>query len=174
MPDPKIRNTNRLTLKTTLISVIAAVVLFAIASSFEDDAHWQMTTNEAPAMNPARESGVGPVLRTISAAENCERSENELRRSVERARVCEFDDDCTLFDFGYPIQCLTSVAKSAITALRLDYRRYGTNCDFRVYYDCPTGDMEREAVCRNNRCEVELTTLDGLTEQTLDHLGIGR
>jgi len=165
---------NRMTLKTTLVSVVVAVVLFSIASMFEDDARWQLTWNETPVMNPERASGIRGPVQTMSAAENCERSENELGRSIERSRFCATDSECTIFDYGYPIQCLTSVAKSEITALRLEYKQYEANCDFRVYYDCPTEGVERNAVCRGNRCEVELATLDGLTEETLDHLGIDR
>ena len=165
---------NRHSRNITLISVIVAVILFAIASIFEDDAHWEVAESEAPEMNPQRASSIRGPVRTMSAAENCERTEGTLRRRVERARYCESDDDCTIFDYGYPIQCLTSVAKPEITALRLQYRQYEASCEFRVYYDCPSGDRARQAVCRQNHCEVELATLDGLKEETLDHLGIGR
>ena len=83
------------------------------------------------------------------------------------------DSDCTLFDFGYPIDCMTSVAKSEITDLRLEYRRYEESCDFRVYFDCPAEPMVRRAVCQQNRCSVSLETIDGLEKETLDYLGIG-
>ena len=69
---------------------------------------------------------------------------------------------------------MTSVAKSEITALRLEYRNYERSCLYRVYYDCPTGHMERQAVCRNNRCTVELQSNEILEEATLDYLGIDR
>ena len=93
-------------------------------------------------------------------------------RRVEEARYCTTDDDCTLFDYGYPIQCMTSVARSEITALRLQYRRYEESCEYRVYYDCPSGSLERQAVCRQNRCGVKLADIDPLKDATLQHLGI--
>jgi hypothetical protein len=95
-----------------------------------------------------------------------------MRQTVNKARQCVIDADCTLFDYGYPIECMTSVAKSEITALRLEYRKYEQSCAYRVYYDCPSGDTQREAVCRNNRCEVELMTIDILKDETLEYLGI--
>jgi len=157
---------------TALLSVIAALLLFAIASMFDDGARWQPEPVAIPEMNPQRDSGLRGPVRTMSAAENCARAEAGLKQSVGGAQRCESDDDCTTFDFGYPIQCLTSVAKAEISALRLEFRQYQANCEFRVYYDCPSGDTERRAVCKTNRCEVELVTLDGLKEETLDHLGI--
>lgn len=95
-----------------------------------------------------------------------------MRQSVSDSQHCVTDDDCTLFDYGYPIQCLTSVAKSEITALRLEYRNYERSCAYRVYYDCPSGESERQAVCRNQLCEVEIVTIDGLKDETLEYLGI--
>ena len=96
-----------------------------------------------------------------------------MQALVEESRSCLRDEDCTIFDYGYPIQCLTSVAKSEITALRLEYRDYEKDCEHRVYYDCPSEPLEREPVCRNGRCEVELRTLDEyLRDETLQHLGI--
>jgi hypothetical protein len=110
----------------------------------------------------------------MSAAENCQQTERDIVTQVNQARACNVDDDCTIFDYGYPIQCLTAVAKTDVTALRLEYRRYEASCDFRVYYDCPTGELERQPVCRDNRCEVELVGIDDLREETLDYLGIQR
>ena len=68
---------------------------------------------------------------------------------------------------------MTSVAKSEITGLRLEYRRYEQSCDFRVYFDCPAEPMERRAVCQEYRCSVSLQTIDILEEETLEYLGIG-
>lgn len=165
---------DRLPMKTSLISIAAAALLFAVAFWFEDESRWMPAAPHETEMNPERPSGVRGPLRTTSAAENCERSERMLQQSVAAARHCESDDDCTLFDYGYPIQCLTSVAKSEITNLRLEYRRYELSCEFRVYYDCPTDGMDRNAVCRQNQCTVEFESIDGLTEETLEHLGIER
>jgi hypothetical protein len=103
----------------------------------------------------------------------CGETEEALRALVDESQSCSVDDDCTIFDFGYPIQCLTSVAKSQITALRLEYRKYEQSCDYRVYYDCPSEPLERYPVCRNNHCTVELRTIDLLREETLDHIGVG-
>lgn len=104
---------------------------------------------------------------------SCEETENALRDRIDIARYCTTDDDCTLVDFGYPIDCMTSVARSDITGLRLEYRKYEANCDFRVYFDCPAEPMERLAVCRENRCSVSLEMRDMPVEETLDYLGIG-
>jgi hypothetical protein len=157
---------------TTLISVVLAVGLFLVASYFEDDARWQLPGSDGSETALKSRTFYESPLQTISSSENCELSERDLVRSVDDARACQVDEDCTIFDFGYPIQCLTSVAKSHITALRLEYRRYQASCDFRVYYDCPSGHLDRQPVCRENRCTVELRGEDELKEQTLDYLGI--
>ena len=157
---------------TTLVSVLVAVGLFVVASYFEDDARWQLPGTDGPETAMASRTYFESPLQTISASENCEQSERDLVRSVDAARACQVDDDCTIFDFGYPIQCLTSVARTDITALRLEYRRYQASCDFRVYYDCPSGHLDRQPVCRENKGSVELRGADELKEQTLDYLGI--
>ena len=68
---------------------------------------------------------------------------------------------------------MMSVAKSEITALRLEYRQYEQSCEYRVYYDCPAEPMERRAFCEQNRCSVYLYAIDTLEEETLEYLGIG-
>ena len=105
---------------------------------------------------------------------NCDTAERELLSAVENSRHCDTDEDCTLFDYGYPIQCMTSVSASAISALRLEYREYDASCRHRVFYDCDAAGAERVAVCRNAQCSVELETLESLKDETLDHLGIDR
>ena len=161
---------NRLPYTTTFIAIVIAVALWAIATWLESDSPWLT----APPIEPV-EPAVRPdtPVRVDPNPPGCDEAEAELQRRVDAARNCSTDDDCTLFDYGYPIQCLTSVARSEITALRLAYRRYEQSCDFRVFYDCPTGRMERQAVCRANRCSVELSSNDGLEEETLDYLGLG-
>lgn len=163
---------NRLPYVTALISVTAAVALWLIATWLEGD---------TPGLASSPEPGPGIAhtqIRPDSAVQvspdvtGCEQAEDTLRAQVDAAKHCSTDDDCTLFDYGYPIQCLTSVAKSDITMLRLAYRNYQQSCAFRVYYDCPTGRMERQAVCRNNRCTVELQSTEFLEEKTLDYLGL--
>ena len=163
---------NKHSMTTTLISVVIAVVLFLIASYFEDDTRWQIPGPEGGSQSIGSRSFFDSPLQTMRASDNCEQTERDLVRSVDGARACNVDEDCTVFDFGYPIQCLTAVAKSEITALRLEYRRYEASCDFRVYYDCPSGHLDREPVCRNNQCTVELVGVDMLKEETLDYLGI--
>ncbi|MDZ7644207.1 MAG: hypothetical protein U5K76_08370 [Woeseiaceae bacterium] len=126
---------------------------------------------ELPRPNSAARSRKAPssAVRRRSVARSQER---KIQALVADSRSCETDDDCTIFDYGYPIQCLTSVAKSEITRLRLQYREYEADCEFRVYYDCPSEPMERKPVCRNNRCEVELQTHDLLRDETFEYLGI--
>lgn len=165
---------NRLPYATALISITLAVVLWLIATRLEDGSRWlPAQQSEHPDLTMARPRADTPVQSKESSA-NCEQAEDTLRKKVASAQYCATDDDCTVADYGYPIQCLTSVAKSEITALRLEYRNYARNCAFRVYYDCPSGDAKREAVCRNNRCAVDLVTTDLLQDETLEYLGIER
>ncbi len=162
----------RLPLAVTLISIAVAFVLWYIAYSLESDTRWlpvDADSLEQPDwLRPANDAPV----RSVDAAVNCMDTEEELRASVRQARACTKNSDCTLFDYGYPIQCMTSVAKTQITSLRLAFRNYEQRCEFRVYYDCPTGEMDRRPVCVNNMCAVELSGTEILTEETLDYLGI--
>lgn len=87
---------------------------------------------------------------------SCPAVEDNLESLVAESRDCETDDDCTLFDYGYPIDCMTSVAKSAIPGLRTAYKQYDESCEHRLFYDCPTDPFVRVPVCRNKRCSVEL------------------
>jgi hypothetical protein len=87
---------------------------------------------------------------------SCPAVEDNLETLVNESRTCETDDDCTLFDYGYPIDCMTSVAKSAIPGLRTAYRQYDDSCEHRLFFDCPTEPFVRVPVCRNQRCTVEL------------------
>ncbi len=160
---------NRLTLTAT-IAWLLAIILLIIMIEHENLSWRQIGTGESPAApfaEPLAWSAPDPP------ALSCEEAENALRDRVETARCCTSDSDCTLFDFGYPMDCMTSVAKSEITGLRLEYRRYEQSCDFRVYFDCPAEPMGRRAVCQENRCSVSLQTIDILEEETLEYLGIG-
>ncbi|RLA22120.1 MAG: hypothetical protein DRQ63_13080 [Gammaproteobacteria bacterium] len=163
---------NRLPYATALISISLAVILWFIATRFEDESRWQPMQEGTPPDPAMQQPGKDTPVQTTQNIVNCEQAEDDLRQKVEGARSCSTDDDCTVADYGYPIQCLTSVAKSEITSLRLEYRNYEKNCAFRVYYDCPSGQARRQAVCRNNRCEVDLVTTDLLQEETLEYLGI--
>ena len=154
------------------ISAVAAVLLWLIATWFEDDARWLPTASESTPELVAAPIRSDTPVRVNTDALSCQQTEEDMVGRVAESQYCTTDDDCTLFDYGYPIQCLTSVSKSEITALRLAYRRYEENCAYRVYYDCPSGDMQREAVCRNNRCEVDLVSIEPPEAETLRHLGI--
>jgi len=165
---------NRLPYATALISLSLAVILWFIATRFEDESRWEPSQQTVESDLTMGQTRADTALQTIESAPNCEQAEAALRERVASAQYCLDDNDCTVADYGYPIQCLTSVAKSEITALRLEYRNYENNCAFRVYYDCPSGDAERQAVCRNNRCEVDLVTNDLLQDETLEYLGIER
>lgn len=162
----------RLPYATGLISVLAAVALWSVANLFEDDARWTgLAEKEIPEIENQQRRPDTPVRPNTSPA-NCVQAEEDMRQAVNNAQYCSTDDECTLFDYGYPIQCLTSVAKSHITALRLEYRNYENSCAYRVYYDCPSGDSRRTAVCQDNRCEVEILTIDDLQDETLEYLRI--
>ena len=157
---------------TALISISAAVVLWLIATWLEGDPPWLVPRPEAGTGFSNAEVRPDTLVQVRPDLAGCVQAEDVLRQKVDDAQYCSTDDDCTLFDYGYPIECLTSVAKSEITALRLEYRNYEQSCAYRVYYDCPTGQMERQAVCRNNRCAVDLQTTEVLEEETLDYLGL--
>ena len=162
----------RSTFTTASISIVVAVTLFLVASWFEDDSRWLPDEPPNALSTTADTPRDDSPLRTTNIAGGCDRAEAMLIEKVDEAQSCSSDDECTLFDYGYPIQCLTSVSKLHITALRLQYRQYEDSCPFRVYYDCPTGSMERVPVCRNKRCAVDLVTPEILQDETLDHLGI--
>jgi len=163
---------NRLPYATALISISLAVILWFIATRFEDESRWLPMQEGTPPDLTMQQPGKDTPVQTTQNITNCEQAEDDLRKKVAGAQSCSTDDECTVADYGYPIQCLTSVAKSEITSLRLEYRNYEKNCAFRVYYDCPSGQAKRQAVCRNNRCEVDLVTTDLLQEETLEYLGI--
>jgi hypothetical protein len=154
------------------ISAAVAVLLWLVASWFEDDTRWLPDVPEATQALAVPSPRDDTPLRTNTDALSCQQTEESLIDRVRSSQYCATDDDCTLFDYGYPIQCLTSVSKTEITALRRAYRHYEDSCAYRVYYDCPSGEMERQAVCRSNRCEVELVSIDPLEAETLQHLGI--
>ncbi|ANO51804.1 hypothetical protein [Woeseia oceani] len=163
---------NKLPMSTTAISVLAAVILWYLATVLEDDGRWLEPAPKTEATTSfGRQIDESPLYGG-AAALRCQEAERQMQTLVDESRMCESDSDCTIFDYGYPIQCLTSVANSSITALRVKYRDYESKCEFRVYYDCPAEPLERHPVCRNNRCEVELRTLDYLRDETLQHLGI--
>jgi hypothetical protein len=157
---------------TVLVSVAVAVGLWLVATLLEGDDRW--LPPEPGAVGDTRLSAPRPdtPVRTSTDSVSCQRVEADLAKRVEAAQYCNTDDDCTLFDFGYPMQCMTSVAKAEITSLRLAYRDYERSCAYRVYYDCPSGSMDRQTVCRSNRCEVELVSNEPLKDETLRHLGI--
>lgn len=159
-------------LQVGAISFFAATILWLIATLFEDDSRWQLSNSGPGVATDLSSTRSDTPVRTATDVLSCQQSEALLQTSVDGARYCSTDDDCTLFDYGYPIQCMTSVSKSEITALRLQYRRYEQSCAYRVYYDCPSGDMDRVPVCRNSRCEVELETIQPLQDETLQHLGL--
>lgn len=165
---------NRLSLATATISVIVAVALWLVATWLEGDTRWLLPAQPAGSGISQVEVRPDSELQVSPDAADCVQVETALRAKVDSAQYCATDDDCTLFDYGYPIECLTSVAKNEISALRAEYSRYEQSCRYRVYYDCPTGHMQRQAMCRSNRCVVELRSNGGLEEETLDYLGVER
>ncbi len=159
-----------LTSSTTAVSFVIAALLFVVASWIEGDRPVPPPPENVPTF--LREVRPDSAIRDDLATQSCRDAEIRLKETLEASQYCEVDADCTIFDYGYPIQCLTSVAQTEISALRLEYRNYEQSCSYRVYYDCPSEPLERHPVCRNNRCAVELRTLNLLRDQTLEHLGI--
>jgi hypothetical protein len=157
---------------TTTLSILIAVVLFVAASLFESE---RTAPVPAPEAGEAATSPLGLVradstVRDDRAILSCRDAETRLLEEVEAAQACEVDEDCTILDYGYPIQCLTSIATSSISAVRLEYRNYEQACAYRVYYDCPSEPMQRVPVCRNSRCQVELQRNEALRQMTLDYI----
>jgi hypothetical protein len=153
------------------VSVGIAVVLWFLATLLES--RLQAPEQAPPPAGPVAEDSVEdfPAGEVVRAPLSCEVSEARLKRVIDRARSCEVDDDCTLFDYGYPLDCMTSVAKSQIPSLREEYRKYDESCEFRVFYDCPTDPYVRLSLCRNNRCIVELDRRDEeLQDSTLEQM----
>jgi hypothetical protein len=153
------------------VSVAVAVALWLLATLIE---------SRLQVPDPVPPAAVGPVVDerpddfpagdAASDGMSCEASEDRLKLVIDGARSCEVDDDCTLFDYGYPLDCMTSVAKSEIPLLREEYRKYDDTCEFRVFYDCPTDPYVRLALCRNGRCVVELDRRDDLQDSTLEQM----
>ncbi len=160
----------RLTLTAVFAWFFAIILLWFMIMIDDGNFSWLEIGTGDPAVVPVVKSTAPPT--PIPPALSCQETENSLRDTVETARICKTDSDCTLVDFGYPIDCMTSVAKAEITALRLEYRRYERSCDFRVFFDCPAEPMQRRAVCQENRCAVSLRTIDTLEEETLEFLGL--
>ncbi|MEE3236811.1 MAG: hypothetical protein VX236_05810 [Pseudomonadota bacterium] len=158
--------------QTVLLSIALAVLLWLAATWFEDDSRWlPKDTSQQTGLSLEMPRPDTP-LRANTNELSCQQVEAELMQDLAASQYCSTNEDCTLFDYGFPIQCMTSVSKQKITALRMAYQNYEQSCAYRVYYDCPSGNMERRAVCRSNRCEVELVTIDPLKDATLKHLGI--
>lgn len=165
---------NRLSLATAVVSIIVAVALWLVATWLEGDTRWLLPVSPAAPGPSQVEVRPDSEIEVSVQAADCDQAEATLREKLDGAQYCATDEDCTLFDYGYPIECLTSVAKNEISALRAEYSRYEQSCRYRVYYDCPTGRLQRHAVCRSNRCAVELRSNEGLEEETLDYLGVER
>lgn len=152
-----------------LLSAVIAVLLWLFATALEN---YLQPGDSAPVERDTADrapepSGSGVVE---PGSMSCEQAELVLSELVNESRFCLTDDDCTLFDYGYPIDCMTAVAKSQIPALRQEYKRYDQSCRHRVYFDCPTEPFVRLAQCHDNQCMVELATSDALRNRTLDLL----
>jgi len=156
---------------TIAISVIAAIVLWSAATLLES----QVGDESRDASSPQAEfpTGVRPDsgVQAEVPKTGCSDSEQSLRDLVDASQFCETDEDCTIFDYGYPIQCMTSINKDQIPAIRQSYASYERSCEYRVYYDCPSEPLVRVPLCRANHCVVELHAIDGLKDETLDHIG---
>ena len=161
----------QLTSSTTALSIVIATVLFVIASVFDSP--------PPPLYDPEVNGEWIPEVRPDTAVrdelvtQSCQQAEDRLFAAIDAAQACEVDDDCTILDYGYPIQCMTSIARESVSAVRLEYREYESSCPYRVYYDCPSEPMQRVPVCRNNRCAVELQRHEQLKQLTLDYINRG-
>lgn len=155
---------------TTSLSIAVAVVLFVVATLLEGDP--APPELPPPEKTPQLIRDVRPdsSVRDGSQALACRDAEDALLQTVEAARACQVDEDCTILDYGYPLQCMTSIAQASVSDYRAEYSQYEAACEYRVYYDCPSAPMTRTPVCRQNRCEVELTRHEALKQLTMDHI----
>lgn len=147
------------TVNVLRVSALVAVGLWLAATLGEMMLRPPPPPERAATENPGTGTEPAPDPRQDAAPAlpaSCPAVEDNLETLVGESRGCESDDDCTLFDYGYPIDCMSSVAKSAVPALRAAYRQYDESCEHRLFYDCPTEPFVRIPVCRNNRCTVEL------------------
>lgn len=154
------------------LAVGVAVVLW-LAATVLDSRLQEAPDRVAPTDTEVVEDEPGedfPAGNVTNVKMSCEVTEEHLKAVIDDARHCVVDDDCTLFDYGYPLDCMTSIAKSEIPLLREEYRKYDENCEFRVFYDCPTEPYVRLALCRDNRCVVELDRRDDLQDSTLEQM----
>lgn len=154
------------------LSIAIAVVLFAVATWLEGE-----QPEPEPELSPRENTpqmimDVRPdsAVRDERDGQSCRDAEARLMATVEASQSCEVDEDCTILDYGYPLQCMTSIAQSKVSAFRLEYRRYEESCEYRVYYDCPSEPLIRVPVCRDNRCAVELSRNEILKQITMDHI----
>lgn len=148
---------------------VLAVVLWAAATMLE------LLLRDPPPPPPAvvEEEPAATPVPPPAAPVDCGLSEQRLVETLADSRSCSTDDDCTLFDYGYPIDCMTSVSRTAIPRLRQEFRGYDASCPHRVFFDCPTDPYVRLPVCRDNRCIVELHNSDTLQERTMETLRQG-
>ena len=160
-----------LTSSTTSLSFAIAIVLFAVATLIEGDPAPPELPPEEDTPQMLREVREDTNIRDTRTAEACREAEAALVQTLEASQYCQVDSDCTILDYGYPLQCMTSIAQDRVSAYRLQYRDYEARCEYRVYYDCPDAPMTRTPVCRANRCEVELSRNEVLRQLTLDHIG---
>ena len=159
-----------MSLALVLLSAMIAVVLWIMATAV--DVHLrQKDVAQDEISDPVDEPQPAGSEADAEMAMSCQETEARLEETVDDARFCTTDEDCTLFDYGYPIDCMTSVAKAQVPLLRQEYKRYDETCEHRVFFDCPTEPYVRLALCRNNRCVVELATNEALENATLDHIG---
>lgn len=152
------------TINVLKLSAVIAVGLWLVATIGE------MILNPPPPPAPAAPERPAAPTRDAAPAlpASCPAVEDNVETLVAESRECETDDDCTLFDFGYPIDCMTSVAKSAIPGLRAAYKQYDESCEHRLFFDCPTEPFVRVPVCRSKRCTVELFGKDGPEGRSLE------
>ena len=137
-----------------IVSIVIAVILWSVATMLENRLGAPQPDQPAAAPPTGEPEPAPAQLKRPGNARACATIEEDLKLVIEDSRSCAVDDDCTLFDYGYPLDCMSSVAKPQIPVLREEYRKYDEACEFRVFYDCPTEPFVRLPVCRNNRCVV--------------------
>lgn len=143
----------RATIVLVVLSVLVAAVLWMSATLLQHNIQGEQDGADDSFLRQPRPAQQEPAE---APPMSCEETENRLTEVVEGSRSCVADEECTLFDYGYPIDCMTAVAKDRIPRLREEYRKYDESCEYRVFFDCPTEPFVRLPVCRNNRCVVEL------------------
>ena len=93
-----------------LLSIALAVLLWLVATWFEDDSRWLPKDTSQQTGLLLEMPRPDTLLRVNTNELSCQQVEAELMQDLAASQYCSTNEDCTLFDYGFPIQCMTSVS----------------------------------------------------------------